>query len=164
MDNTKIYEIENEASDVLYKYIEFFFSKEELNKFIIINTLTCEMYLDSVYDLYSKKPSVGENVFHYNIRHTTEYETIMSILKEIKKQIADKTKEVNIEVINSKLTQIEELYKKLHYYDKLYVYAHYVFNNIRSSEIIQLEENLILGGGVTIEHFKQMIRDKIKKI
>ena len=50
----------------------------------------------------------------------------------------------------------------LYYYEETYVYAHYVFNNIRKNIIESFKQ--LGGGNITLEEFKQKIRDKINDI
>ena len=55
--------------------------------------------------------------------------------------------------------EIEDEYAALYYYEETYVYAHYVFNNIRQNIIESFKQ--LGGGNITLEEFKQKIRDKI---
>ena len=174
-------------SDVVFNYIEFFFSKEELLTMFKIKPLSHHVWLDAVHDLYSTDPneskSADEKVFHYNIMHTDAYKDIMEILKKIKK-IAIKSSEFvstttdEKTIANHKKKGIEDIkteydkilkicIEKLHYYEETYVYAHYIFNNIRNNGI------KIKGGGImnikdikdmSLEEFKDVIREKIKEL
>lgn len=165
-------------SDVVFKYIEFFFSKKDLDSMFKIKPLSQHVWLEAVHSLYSvdpndpnipneKKPEKDE--FHYNIMHTDAYKGIMECLKKIKgimiesdRDPSNKKQQIQIEY-----NKIDELCKDLYYYEERYVYAHYIFNNIRTNGI------KIKGGGIkhvkdmtdmTIEDFKEIIRQKIKEL
>ncbi len=148
---------------LLYNYIEFFFSKDDLKSMMTIKPLSYEPWLDTLHDLYSAKPE--DDSFHYNIKHTKEYERISKelaeiedIIKGIKLQHMNKSEEEKKNKIKECIKKIEKEYPKLYYYDETYMYAHYIFNNIRNSGVLQM------GGGITLEEFKQRIREKIKSI
>lgn len=145
---------------IVYNHIEFFFSKEDLKSMMTIKPLSYEPWLDTLYDLYSAKPDISDNTFHYNIKHTKEYAIISKHLKEIEKIVNEvniqKSDEEKKNEIKIHIKEIEKEYPKLYYYDELYMYAHYVFNNIRNSGVLQM------GGGITLEEFKHQIREKIK--
>lgn len=149
---------------IVYNHIEFFFSKEDLKTMMTIKPLSYESWLDTLYDLYSSKPEPKDKSFHYNITHTVEYQTILGKIKyieDITKGISphnSKTQEEKKRDILETINQIEKEYPKLYYYDEIYMYAHYIFNNIRNSGVLQM------GGGITLEEFKQKIRDKIKSM
>ena len=150
---------------LVYNHIEFFFSKDDLKSMMTIKPLSYEPWLDTLYDLYSAKPDKGDDTFHYNIKHTEEYERILKefdkiedIIKDIKNEYLDKTDEQKKNDIKECIKKIEMVYPKLYYYDETYMYAHYIFNNIRNSGVLQM------GGGITLEEFKQKIREKIKLI
>lgn len=149
---------------LVYKHIEFFFSKDDLKTMMTIKPLSYEPWLDTLYDLYSTKPEANDKSFHYNIRHTVQYQTILNNIKtieEITKSIAPYdgyTEKEKKQKILDKITEIENEYPKLYYYDEIYMYAHYIFNNIRNSGVLQM------GGGITLEEFKQKIREKIKSM
>jgi alpha-L-fucosidase len=151
------------SESIVYNYIEFFFSKDELKTMMKIKPLSYEPWLDTLYDLYSSKAE--DDSFDYNIKHTKEYErilkeyeTIEDIIKGIKPQYLNKTDEQKKNDIKECIKKIESEYPKLYYYDETYMYAHYIFNNIRNSGVLQM------GGGITLEEFKQRIREKIKLI
>jgi hypothetical protein len=143
---------------ILYNYIEFFFSKNDLKQMMTVKPLSYEPWLEQLYTMYSSKPT--DDSFHYNIMHTETYENIMKLLKDIEtitkidKNI--KTDDIKKIEITQKFIDIQREYINLYYYDEIYMYAHYVFNNIRSSGVLQM------GGGITLEDFKKKIRDKIK--
>jgi len=153
-----------DINDILYNYIEFFFSKHDLQTMMEIKELSYENWMKSVASNYSKKTK--NNEFHYNIMHTDEYIEIKKILKKINDIYkGDESREIKKQKAQEKLSEIENLYKKLYYYDKVYVFAHHVFNNIR--ELSNLGVDIQRGGkggtGVlTLEEFKQIIREKIK--
>ena len=152
-----------EASEMLYKYIEFFFSKDDLKTMMTIKPFSYESWLDSLYDLYSKKPE-DETIFHYNIMHTTEFEIINKYIKKIEElsNNQNESNESNKSEINKLFKEIEDQYDNLYYYEETYLYAHYIFNNIRKNII---EEYKQLGGGhISLEDFKQKIRDKINNM
>lgn len=165
--------------DILYKYIEFFFSKTDLHSMMTIKALSYENWLQSIYDMYSVKPDT--NTFHYNIMHTDAYQEIIKSLREIDKLSTIKTRdqagktelvknqeiktkiEENKPKIEKEFEKIKEKYIELYYYDEIYVYAHYVFNNIRKIPNLGIQK----GGGhreLTLEEFKQIIREKIKML
>ena len=142
---------------IVYNHIEFFFSKEDLKSMMTIKPLSYEPWLDTLYDLYSSEPDENDLSFHYNIKHTKEYKTIAENLKKIEDITNDvKTDEEKKNEIKNCIKEIEKEYPKLYYYDEIYMYAHYVFNNIRNSGVLQM------GGGITLEEFKNQIREKIK--
>jgi tRNA-dihydrouridine synthase len=144
---------------IVYNHIEFFFSKEDLKSMMTIKPLSYEPWLDTLYDLYSAKPDEKDKSFHYNIKHTTQYANILKHITEIEKITNSiNTQEEKIQEIKDHIKEIEKEYPKLYYYDEIYMYAHYVFNNIRNSGVLQM------GGGITLEEFKQHIREKIKLI
>jgi hypothetical protein len=149
---------------LLYNHMEFFFSKADLKTMMTIKPLSYEPWLDTLYDLYSTKPEKNDKSFHYNIKHTKEYETISNKLKEIEKitkgidEHASKSDEIRKNEIKACIKEIESQYPKLYYYDEIYMYAHYIFNNIRNSGVLQM------GGGITLEEFKEKIREKIKQL
>ena len=174
-------------SDVVFKYIEFFFSKEELLTMFKIKPLSYHVWLNAVHGLYSVDPNLSkpanEKVFHYNIMHTSAYKDIIEILKKIKGIVNDsakfattttdenaisKNKTDGIDKIKVEYDQINKLcIKDLYYYEETYIYAHYVFNNIRNNGI------KIKGGGLmnikdikdmSLEDFKDAIREKIKEL
>jgi len=143
---------------IVYNHIEFFFSKEDLKSMMTIKPLSYEPWLDTLYDLYTTKPD--DLSFHYNIKHTEQYANITKLLKKIEDIVNEvdtqKSNEVKKNEIKNHITEIEKEYPKLYYYDEIYMYAHYIFNNIRNSGVLQM------GGGITLEEFKQQIREKIK--
>lgn len=144
---------------IVYNHIEFFFSKEDLKSMMTIKPLSYEPWLDTLYDLYSAKPDKNDLSFHYNIKHTKEYAAILKHLEEIEKITnGNKSDNEKKNEIKDRIKEIEKEYPKLYYYDEIYMYAHYVFNNIRNSGVLQM------GGGITLEEFKQQIREKIKLI
>jgi hypothetical protein len=153
-----------DIDDILYNYIEFFFSKHDLQTMMEVKELSYENWMKSVASIYSIKPK--NNEFHYNIMHTDEYVEIKKILKKINDIYkGDDTPDIKKQKAQEKLSEIENLYKNLYYYDKVYVFAHHVFNNIR--ELSNLGIDIQRGGkggtGVlTLEEFKQIIREKIK--
>jgi len=147
-----------DAPDYVYTYIEFFFSKEDLESMMPPKSLSYETCLSSVYDVFFDKEG-DDDVFHYNIRLDPAYKRIMKYLEEIKTSQPNKSQ---IDEINQK---IENEYKNLYYYHETYVYAHYFFENMRNNNVFTMnlgEE--IIGGGITLEQFKQKIREKIKSL
>lgn len=142
---------------IIYNHIEFFFSKEDLKSMMTIKPLSYEPWLDTLYDLYTAQPDKNDLSFHYNIKHTKEYATILKHLTEIEKLTNGiKSHDEKKNEIKNHIKEIEKEYPKLYYYDEIYMYAHYVFNNIRNSGVLQM------GGGITLEEFKDQIREKIK--
>ena len=165
-----------EAKDIIYKYIEFFFSKKDLHSMMTIKPLSYENWLQSISDMYSSNPKTDKNTFHYNIMHTDAYKDIIKSLRKIdqlsKVEKSNKSGEAKTEVsiieenkqkIEAEFENIKEKYKQLYYYDEIYVYAHYVFNNIRKIPNLGIQK----GGGhkqLTLEEFKEIIREKIKML
>jgi hypothetical protein len=166
-----------EAKDIIYKYIEFFFSKKDLHSMMTIKPLSYENWLQSISDMYSVNPQIDKTKFHYNIMHTDAYQEIIKSLRKIHEystveksnaktdlekleENAEKIEE-NKEKIDTEFKNIKEKYSQLYYYDEIYVYAHYVFNNIRKIPNLGIQK----GGGhteLTLEEFKEIIREKIK--
>jgi hypothetical protein len=149
---------------LVYNHIEFFFSKDDLKSMMTIKPLSYEPWLDTLYDLYSTKPEEKDKSFHYNIRHTVQYQTILDKINTIEKITKSidpydgYTEKEKKKMILDQIKEIEDEYPKLYYYDEIYMYAHYIFNNIRNSGVLQM------GGGITLEEFKQKIREKIKSM
>ena len=168
-----------EAKDFLYNYIEFFFSKSDLHSMMKIKSLSYENWLQSISDMYSVNPYLTNpnTTFHYNIMHTDTYQSIIKSLREIdklskvedisgetevQKQIRSEQKiQQNKVEIEKKFEVIKEKYKELYFYDEIYVYAHYVFNNIRKIPNLGIQKG---GGHLSLEEFKQKIREKIKML
>ena len=143
------------APDYVYKYIEFFFSKEDLESMLPPKPLPYETWLTTAYDVHFDKEK-EPNIFHYNIRFSPAYKKIMKYVEEIKKlPHPDKDK------INELNKKIESQYKDLYYYQDIYVYAHYFFETMKNNNVFTMN---ITGGGLTLEQFKQKIRDKIKEL
>jgi len=168
-----------EAKDIMYNYIEFFFSKTDLHSMMTIKPLSYENWLQSICDMYSVEQKSDKNTFHYNIMHTTVYKEIIKSLRKIEeystienlsaKTDAEKFKETeekikrNEKLIEVEFKNIKDKYAQLYYYDEIYVYAHYVFNNIRKIPNLGIQK----GGGhrqLTLEEFKEIIREKIKML
>ena len=173
-----------EAKDIIYKYIEFFFSKTDLHSMMTIKPLSYENWLQSISDMYSVDPQMDKTKFHYNIMHTPVYQEIIQSLRKINdlstvdppkagesKTEVEKLKETETKIqknkskIEHEFNSIKEKYSQLYYYDEIYVYAHYVFNNIRKIPNLGIQK----GGGhkdkeLTLEEFKEIIREKIKML
>jgi hypothetical protein len=85
-------------TDIVFNYIEFFFSKEDLKTMFKIKPLSQHVWLEAVHGLYSTDPneskSDDEKVFHYNIMHTTAYKDIIECLENIKKIVIDSAKAI----------------------------------------------------------------------
>jgi hypothetical protein len=144
---------------IIYNYIEFFFSKDDLKSMMMIHSLDYESWLNTVDLLYSDNEPI--NGFHYNIMRTDSYITIIKCIKEIKEKIKNGINNRDKDFIKNQIIIIEREYVNLYYYDQIYVYAHNIFNKLRSNGL------KIQGGGeknMTLEDFKQIIRDKIKNI
>jgi hypothetical protein len=157
--------LNTESELIIYNHIEFFFSKEDLKSMMTIKPLSYEPWLDTLYDLYSSKPDEKDLSFHYNIKHTKQYERILKQIDEIDKitkgvepGYQNKTDDEKKNEIKNCIKEIENEYSTLYYYDEIYMYAHYIFNNIRNSGVLQM------GGGITLEEFKHQIREKIKRM
>jgi hypothetical protein len=154
-----------DIEDILYNYIEFFFSKHDLQSMMEIKALSYENWMKSVSSLYSIKPKNNDK-FHYNIMHTPEYIKIKKILKSITDIYkGDGDPETKKTQALEKIIEIENLYKNLYYYDDVYVFAHHVFNNIRQLPNFGIDIQKGGKGGVgvlSLEEFKQIIREKIK--
>jgi hypothetical protein len=164
----------NTIEDVVFNYIEFFFSKEELNTMFKIKPLSHHVWLDAIDGMYSIDPnesSADETEFHYNIMHTTAYKDIIKELKSIKKIIDVPNKKIDQikRDIQPRYNKINEILRgdELYYYEQTYVYAHYIFSNIRNNGI------KIKGGGIkhikdikdlSLEEFKELIKEKIKEL
>jgi len=144
---------------MLYKYIEFFFSKEDLKLMMSIKPFSYESWLDSIYELYSKKPE-DDNIFHYNVMHTKEFEIINKYIKKIEELSSSNTP--NKFEIDKLFKEIENQYENLYYYEETYLYAHYIFNNIRKNIIEEYKQ--VGGGHITLDEFKQKIREKINQM
>lgn len=144
---------------IIYNYIEFFFSKDELKSMMMINTLDYDSWVNSIRLLYSdSEPIEG---FHYNIMRTDSYIIIIDCIKKIKEKIKNGINNGDKHFIKNQIIIIEREYNNLYYYDQIYVYAHNIFNKIRNNGL------KLQGGGqknMTLEDFKQIIRDKIKNI
>ena len=146
-----------DAAEYLYKYIEFFFSKEDLEIMLPPKSLSYEMWLSSIHDVYFDTEKKSDE-FHYNIKFSPSYKKIMNYADEIK-NIREPMK--NKEKIYELKKKIEDQYKNLYYYQDIYVYAHYFFESMKINNVFTMD---ITGGGITLEHFKQKIRDKIKEL
>lgn len=159
----------NTIEDVVFNYIEFFFSKEELNTMFKIKPFPHHVWLDAVDRMYSIEPK-DKTEFHYNIMHTESYKGIMRHLEEIKKNItSNKPKSETKRVIDAIYIKIKGILNndELYYYEQTYVYAHYIFNDIREKGI------KLKGGGIkhmkdikdlSLEEFKELIKEKIKEL
>jgi hypothetical protein len=181
--------METKLSEIVFKYFEFFFSKDDLNTMFKINPLSHHVWLDAVHSMYSIDPNDPNNpnkskdkeAFHYNIMHTPAYKEIMERLKKIKKIVIDTAKAnasatstnendrnaLKTQQIKQEYDKINQLFDDLFYYEQTYVYAHYIFNNIRDSGM------KIKGGEIkyiddiknmTLDEFKDAIRDKIREL
>lgn len=152
-----------DIEDILYNYIEFFFSKHDLQTMMEIKALSYENWMKSVSSLYSIKPKNNDK-FHYNIMHTPEYTQIKKILKSISEIYkGDGEPDIKKKQAQEKIIEIENLYKNLYYYDDVYVFAHHVFNNIRQLPNFGIDiQKGGKGGVLSLEEFKQIIREKIK--
>lgn len=158
-----------DIDDILYNYIEFFFPKQDLESMMKIKALSYENWMETVYNLYSVKPNSGDKRFHYNIMHTDEYMKIMKILTEINTIYTTtdgtKTTDEKKQDTRMKIEEIEKLYESLYYYDEVYVFAHHVFNNIRKLPNFGIDiQRGGKGGDISLEQFKQIIREKIKML
>jgi hypothetical protein len=153
-----------DIDNFLYEHIEFFFSTDDLKDMMDIQELSYENWQTTVVLLNETiKPKPNESnetnkdiTFNYNIMTDVTYFQIKEILKTMKKDIQQKNKEE----IKNKIIKIENLYDKLYYYDEVYVHAHFVFNNIRKL-IKEGNPNVTMGGGMSLEDFKERIRQKI---
>ena len=149
------------SAEMVYNYIEFFFSKDDLKLMMTIKPFSYESWLDSVYDLYLKKPLPGDKTFHYNIMHTDAFKIINENINQIEKLSISNSPKDKKEIENL-FKKIEEQYTHLYYYEETYVYAHYIFNNIRKNMLETFKQ--MGGGNITLEEFKKKIRDKIRDI
>jgi hypothetical protein len=152
-----------DIEDILYNYIEFFFSKHDLQTMMEVKALSYENWMKSVSSLYSIKPKNSDK-FHYNIMHTPEYTKIKKNLKKINDICkGDGDPDTKKTQSLAMITEIEDLYKNLYYYDNVYVFAHHVFNNIRQLPNFGIDiQKGGKGGTLSLEEFKQIIREKIK--
>ena len=140
---------------IIYNYIEFFFSKEELKSMMQIDSLDYDSWLNTIRLLYSDKDPIDG--FHYNIMRTDSYGKIIEYIKKIREKVKNGINPNDIPFIKNQIILIENEYENLYYYDQIYVYANNIFNKIRDTGL------KIEGGGknMTLEDFKQIIREKI---
>lgn len=181
---------ELEVLDIFYKNFEFFLSKEDIRiLFPLENNLTYTEYLNNVAFLYEAQ----KNEFQYNIRFVPIYIEIKEKLKQINNlrikmskinqdssqyasqsdsqtaaQSAAQTAAQNQEMtklIGQFQTLIEEVrtHNDLYFYQEEYVYAHHKMNEFRNNSDA-FEDIIQSGGGITLEQFKQKIRDKIMRL
>jgi len=153
-------------NDIVFNYIEFMIPKEVLADMFKIKPLSYNKWFDAAYNLYSEDP--GElNEFHYNLVHTKAYKEIKECLKKIQKIYNDPVEENKKKKIKAEYNKIHICYEELYYYDEIYIYARYIFNNIRKNGI------KLKGGGIkhlkdmkniTLEEFKNIIREKIEEL
>ena len=140
---------------IIYNYIEFFFSKDELKSLMNIDSLDYDSWLNSIRLLYSDKDPIDG--FHYNIMRTDSYGKIIEYIKKIREKVKNGINPNDKPFIKNQIILIENEYENLYYYDQIYVYANNIFNKIRDTGL------KIEGGGknMTLEDFKQIIREKI---
>jgi hypothetical protein len=163
---------EIEVLDILYKHFEFFLSKEDIrNLFPLENNLTYTEYLNNVAKIYE---TPKEDIFQYNIKFVPIYIEIKEKLKAIKKIVETEIKsqsehtenENSLKELNKQLTQLikdSQNHTDLYFYQEEYVYAHHKMNEFRNNP--DAFEKLFHGGGnLTLEQFKQKIRDKIMRL
>jgi len=153
-------------SDILYNYLEFFFTTDDLHDMIDIKSSSYKEWSESVLLLKEENPPNDyDTKFYYNIRWTSQYIRIKRILDEMDIIIKNEKGIRDVEIkqsIRDKILKIKELYIGLEYYEDIYVYAHHIFNSIRD-EILN-SVSLFSGGGITLEEFKEIIRQKVKLI
>lgn len=150
----------------IYENIEFFFSTTDLNKMMKIHKSSYEDWSTIVVLLKEtdaknhKDESKVNPDFNYNIMTDETYIGINSILVSMREDIINNNKQL----LTDKINKIVSLYDDLYYYQEVYVHAHFVFNKIR-----KLIKEEIIGGttgttGISLEDFKEIIRQKIKLI
>jgi hypothetical protein len=152
--------------DILYKNFEFFLSKEDIRiLFPLENNLTYTEYFNNIAFMYEKQT----NGFQYNIRFVPIYIELKEKIKEIKKlQIIMKKSPVSsqIQKMNELNVQLKKLiddletHNDLYFYQEEYVYAHHKMNEFRNNS----DAFEMYGGAMTLEQFKQKIRDKIMRL
>jgi hypothetical protein len=168
---------EVEVVNILYKHFEFFLSKEDIRTlFPLENNLTYTEYLNNIAFMYEKKNE--DKVFQYNIRFVPIYIEIKEKLKaikkilqtEIKSESEQKQNEKNIKELHEQLKKLikdSKTHTDLYFYQEEYIYAHHKMNEFRNnSDAFDFENDLLYGGGITLtlEQFKQKIRDKIMRL
>jgi len=152
-------------SDILYNYLEFFFTPDDLRDMIDIKSSSYKEWSETVLLLKEEKPSDYDTKFYYNIRWTPQYIKIKRILNEIHTISKNESGSRDLTIkqqIRDKILKIKELYIDLEYYEDIYVYAHHIFNSIRDDILKGI--SLLKGGGITLEEFKKLIRQKVKLI
>jgi hypothetical protein len=167
---------EIEVLNILYKHFEFFLSKEDIRiLFPLKNNLTYTEYLNNAAFIYETQNNA---VFQYNIRFVPIYIEIKDKLQAIKKilyaeiktQEQQRENERKIKMLNEELKKLikqSQSHNDLYFYQEEYVYAHHKMNEFRKNETVfedLLESREQTGGGITLEQFKQIIRDKIMRL
>jgi hypothetical protein len=146
--------------DILYNHFEFFLSKEDIKILFPLKSLTYTEYLNSVSYMYEEKDDTKK--FQYNIRFTPSYIDITKLLTDIKNILKnDVIPDVEKTKIIENIKRIKYLLKMsdLNFYSEEFVYAHYKMEEFRNNS--KLFKQRQYGGGLTLEQFKQKIREKI---
>lgn len=147
--------------DILYNNIEFFFSETDLKHLMPIEPLSYDDWASLAVTVKETKDDTHHN--RYNIMLDESFLKIKPLLKDIKLiAMNTETAEKKKGLIKNKIAEIEQLYEKLHYYKEVYVHAHFMFNRLR--KILEQEQSMFMGGGMSLNEFKERIRQKIKLI
>jgi hypothetical protein len=156
------------AGKIIYDHIEFFFSKETLHSIVGIDNLSYDDWARSVMLLKTdeetesyQKLNENDKQFVYNIQLNENFLKIKKIVEEIEKQIEAEPDITKIN-IDSKVIEMKKLTEELEFYDEIYLSANRVFNKIRQH--IHDSYPSYVGGGLSLEDFKEMIRQKVKLI
>jgi hypothetical protein len=121
--------------DIVFNYIEFFFSKEELKTMFKIKPLSHHVWLEVLDGMYSSESNElnetnessetnksngsedsnsDETKFHYNIMHTDAYKNIMKLLQDIKNILIKSDESDHSDRSKMKMQQdIKDIYKKI---------------------------------------------------
>ena len=164
------------TQNIIYDHLEYFFSEEDLNSIFKKELISYEMFLNMIYDLDNPKEKEKEkeetknedksNVF--NIMHDPTFLNIKEMIGKIEqtlKDIPDLENAIKDGIVDNLFNDIENKYYELKYYNEIYVYSHYIFNTIRNNKSILSEINKkITGGGISLEDFKEIIRNHIKSM
>jgi len=163
-------------NQIIYNNLEFFFSEEDLNSIFKKELISYEMFLNMIHDLDNPKEKEKENEETknedkpnvFNIMHDPTFLNIKVMIGNIEQQlnvIPDIEEAIQDGTVDSLFNDIEKKYSELKYYNEIYVYSHYIFNTIRDNNSILSEINKkITGGGISLEDFKEIIRNHIKSM
>ena len=140
--------------------LNFFFSETDLKHLMPIEPLSYDDWASLAVTVKETKEDANNK---YNIMLDESFLQIKKHLIDIKSILTGpKTAEEKKDLIKLKIAEIEQLYEKLHYYKEVYVHAHFMFNRLR--KILEQEQSMFMGGGMSLNEFKERIRQKIKLI